>query len=223
MAHSKTSLVLLAAFLVASGVACGSSTARPPVADPVVAKTSAHTPPASKAPNATAMPSRDGVLGEAIPTATRSLLATAMRSPTSYRNAKGLELPGPCWDARKHATIVREIVDESGAAYVMPEDLAFDLDDDGKPDPVLEVDRADGVTRYELYVQNGTCANHVGGLTVSGTIRLGRGSTKGLRNLELEAACESACCDELRHTELVFDGKGYVPGKIWTTPTSCKK
>jgi hypothetical protein len=121
----------------------------------------------------------------------------------------------------KDAIEVGQLGDEKGVPYVMPIDLSLDLDGDGKPDRVLELDRDGTTVRYELYVQHGKCAEKVGSLAVPGTLSLGRGVVNGMRVLEVEGLCLEGCCRSIQHEELEYDGEKWVPRRSWYVPRNC--
>lgn len=145
-----------------------------------------------------------------MPAARRGLLASALTSAD-----------GPCWDPVKHATVLDDLTDAKGVPYVMPFDLAIDLDGDGLPDPVLQVDRDDKNVRYELYVKHAGCAKHLGGMVIDGTLRAGTGFVNGMRVLEVDALCNDSCCPTTQHRELAYDGKSWATRRTWTTDRKC--
>jgi hypothetical protein len=145
----------------------------------------------------------DDVFGQVGPEK-RKLLASALVS------SKG----GACWNAIRHAPIIAETAAEDGTPYIAPIDLKIDLDGDGTPDPVVEVDRDGKNVRYELYVTRGQCARHLGTAKVEGTIKGVLGKANGMRTLEVIGEGEG----EQKHGELVFDGKHWSVTKRWTTP-----
>jgi hypothetical protein len=159
---------------------------------------------------AVAAPSMNTSPLDSVAPAKRKLLASALVS-----NAFG-----GCWDAKRHATIHADTVAEDGTPYFAPHELPIDLNGDGVPDPVVEVDRDATSVRYELYVKRGNCSQHLGTVRVGGTILGPLGHANGLRTLEVVAMCETERpCKDIEHTELMFDGNGWKPSKHWTTPT----
>ncbi len=128
---------------------------------------------------------------------------------------------GGCWDATRHATITADTVAEDGTPYFAPHVLSIDLNADGAPDPVVEVDRDGNSVRYELYLNRGRCSQYLGTMRVGGTILGALGKANGMRTLEIVELCDGIerPCRDLEHTELAFDGKGWRPTKRWTTPT----
>jgi hypothetical protein len=146
---------------------------------------------------------------EAVAPAKRKLLASALISNEF----------GGCWDAMRHATISAGMVAEDGTPYFAPHEIRIDLNGDGVLDPVVEVDRDAASVRYELYVKRGNCSQHLGTVRVGGTILGALGKANGMRTLEIVALCDTLSpCRDAEHTELMFDGKGWKPGKVWTTP-----
>jgi hypothetical protein len=140
---------------------------------------------------------------------------------SAARNAPPPPEKGACTDAMKDAIASGQLGDEKGVPYVMPIDLSLDLDGDGMPDRVLELDRDGTTVRYELYVQHGKCAQKVGSLAVPGTLTLGRGVVNGMRVLEVEGLCMEGCCRSIQHEELIFDGEKWIPRRAWYVPKDC--
>lgn len=134
----------------------------------------------------------------------KKLLATALVS------TKG----GACWNSVVHAPILAETVAEDGTPYIEPITQHLDLNGDGMLDDVILVDRDGKSVRYELYVNQGNCSRHVGTARVEGTIRGTLGTAHGMKTLEVIGEGDG----ELRHGELMFDGKSWSIGKRWTTP-----
>lgn len=139
---------------------------------------------------------------------------TAATPPQKVVAAASKPAPPPCLDAMRHAPIFAETTAEDGTPYIAPIDLKLDLDGDGTPDPVVEVDRDATSVRYELYLTRGKCARHLGTARVEGTIRGTLGKSYGLSTLEVASEGDG----ELRHGELSFDGKKWSITKRWTSP-----
>lgn len=165
------------------------------------AKVAATPPPPNVAAASKQAP--DDVFGQVAPEK-RKLLAAALVTSEG----------GACWNAIRHAPILAETAAEDGTPYIAPVDLKIDLDGDGTPDPVVEVDRDGKTVRYELYVTRGNCARHLGTARVEGTIRGTLGKANGMKTLEVVGDGVG----ELKHGELVFDGKAWSVTKRWTTP-----
>lgn len=134
----------------------------------------------------------------------KKLLATALVSSEG----------GGCWNAVRHAPILAETSAEDGTPYIAPLAQHIDLNGDGMLDDVIEVDRDGKTVRYELYLSRGNCARHLGTVRVEGTIRGTLGTAHGMKTLEVVGDGEG----ELKHGELMFDGKSWAIGKRWTTP-----
>jgi len=195
------SAALLSLLTLATACASRTSPAPSTAAPPRAAQVTRVAAPSNPAP------SRESVLAGVTPSK-RKLLEGALISTTN----------GGCWDAARHAMVMAETVADDGTPYFAPHELSIDLDGDGVPDPVVEVDRDGDSVRYELYLKRGSCSHHLGTVRLGGTILGPLGKANGLRTLEVVGLCEPPCKD-VEHTEIVFDGKGWRPAKQWTTPT----
>ncbi|MBI2391707.1 MAG: hypothetical protein HYV09_19110 [Deltaproteobacteria bacterium] len=189
-------------FLLVAPLACASGTQ--PSSRSVATSPQARTPVAS-AGHALSAPAERR-------TAKQALLDSAVLGTTGTGKDAA-----PCWDPIRHAAIVNDLVDEGGRPYYLPAVHAFDIDDDGTPDPILAADRDETTTRWEIYVRRGGCAQHLGGVRVEGRIVGTLGVVNGVRKLEVVGQCDEGC-DDVPHQELVFDGKKWIVGAKWTVP-----
>jgi hypothetical protein len=147
---------------------------------------------------------------------TSAAMATTAHNPTTTAGA------GPsCVDPIKDAIAKGQLGDENGVPYVLPVVHALDIDGDGKPDLVLELDRDGTTVRYEIYKQEGDCTKPIGSLAVPGTLSLGRGTVHGMRVLEVEGLCNEGCCRQIAHEELAFDGSEWVIQRTWYEAKTC--